>query len=128
MNLLLSIHPEHIEKILSREKFWEYRKSIFRKDKSEIDRVYIYCTSPVKEIVASFEIGRILKGSPEELWKKTGEESGADKQQFMEYFDGHKVGYGIEIKDLQELEEPIDPYEELEDFHAPQSYMYMEKL
>ena len=126
MNLIISIHPEHVEKILSGEKTWEYRKSIFKKDKDEIDRVYIYSTSPVKKIVASFEIGRVLKGSPEELWKKTGQESGTDKQELMEYFEGHTVGYGIEIKDLQELEEPIDPYEEFEDFHAPQSYMYIE--
>jgi len=126
MNLIISIHPEHVEKILSGEKTWEYRKSIFKKDKSEIDRVYIYSTSPVKRIVASFKMGRIIKGSPEELWKKTGQESGTDKQELMEYFEGHKIGYGIEITDLKELEEPVDPYEELEGFHAPQSYMYMD--
>jgi len=128
MNLLISIHPEHVDKILSGEKKWEYRKSIFRKDKNEIDQAYIYCTSPVKEIVASFKIGRILKDSPEELWKQTKKESGTDKQQFMEYFDGHEVGYSIEITGLEKLEESVDPYEEIEDFHAPQGYCYIENF
>lgn len=127
MNLLLSIHPEHVDKILSGEKSWEYRKSIFQKDKDDIDRVYIYSTSSVKRIVASFEIGRILKNEPEEIWNKTKKESGTNKKDFIDYFDGHKIGYGIEITDLKELEEPVNPYEEIEDFHAPQSYMYVNK-
>ena len=128
MNLLISIHPEHVEKILSGKKNCEYRKTIFKKPKDEIDRVYIYCTSPVKKIVASFEIGRIIKSSPREIWKETKRESGTNRKEFMDYFDGYRVGYGIEITDLKELEEPVNPYEEIEDFHAPQGYCYIENF
>jgi len=53
MNLLISIHKEHVDKILAGEKRWEYRKSIFRKPKNEINKVYIYCTSPVEKIIAT---------------------------------------------------------------------------
>ena len=71
MDVLLSIRPEFVEKILSGEKKYEYRKAIWTKDSNDINSVLIYETSPVSKVVASFRIGKIIADSPENIWSKT---------------------------------------------------------
>ena len=46
MNLLISIKPEFVNKILANEKLYEFRKSIF---KQKVDKIFIYSTYPVKK-------------------------------------------------------------------------------
>ena len=65
--ILLSIHPCFVEKILSGEKLFEYRKNI----PTDISHVVIYATVPIKNIVAFVEVDSVLKGSPQEIWEKT---------------------------------------------------------
>ena len=64
--IILSIHPNHIEKILSGEKRYEYRKRI----PTDIRRIVVYATAPIKMIVALIEIDSILKGTPECVWEQ----------------------------------------------------------
>lgn len=66
MNVLLSIKPKYIEKIIKGNKRYEFRKSIFKKS---VDEVWIYATSPTKKIVGTFVIGEIIKDTPANLWK-----------------------------------------------------------
>jgi len=67
MNILLSVKPEYAEKILEGKKKYEFRRIIFKRN--DIQKVYIYSTSPISKIIASFEIEQILKDSPEKIWK-----------------------------------------------------------
>ena len=55
MNVILSIKPEFCNAILQGEKFYEFRKRIF-KIQDEIDYVFVYSTSPIQKIVAAFRI------------------------------------------------------------------------
>ena len=64
--IILSIHPSHIEKILSGEKRYEYRKRI----PTDIRYIVVYATAPIKMIVALIKIDSILKGTPESVWEK----------------------------------------------------------
>lgn len=73
--IILSIHPSHIEKILSGEKRYEYRKRI----PTDIRHIVVYATAPIKMIVALIEIDSILKGTPESVWKKTKKHAGVSK-------------------------------------------------
>ena len=61
--IILSIHPSHIEKILSGEKRYEYRKRI----PTDIRYIVVYATAPIKMIVALIKIDSILKGTPESV-------------------------------------------------------------
>ena len=47
-SILLSIKPEYVEKILKGEKRYEFRRKLCQK---EVDKIYIYETSPVKKVV-----------------------------------------------------------------------------
>ncbi|EHH1172416.1 TPA: ASCH domain-containing protein [Vibrio parahaemolyticus] len=124
MKALLSIKPEFVDKILSKEKLFEYRKAVFKRP--EVRSVVIYSTMPEGKIIGEFTIGHILAKSPEELWNETQQASGINKEFFDAYFDGREVAYAIEIKNLVKYDNPIDPYEVEPNFKAPQSFKYLD--
>ena len=123
MKALLSIKPEFVEKIISGEKLFEYRKAVFKRP--EVKSVVIYSTMPEGKIVGEFTIGEILAKSPEELWEVTKNASGINKRFFDEYFNEREVAYAIQIKDFRRYSTPINPYEVESDFKAPQSFKYV---
>ena len=119
MNVLMSIKPEFVDRILTGEKQYEFRKSIF---KEHVERIYIYSSYPVKKIVGYFEVDEIIHKSPEELWDSYSEISGISEKDFFKYFKDHEKGYAIKINNLKVFEE----YIEMKDFTAPQSFCYVE--
>ena len=123
MNVLLSIRPKYIEEIIKGNKRYEFRKSIFKKD---VDKVWIYATSPTKKIVGTFVIGEITKDTPDNLWNKFNGLSGLTEQEFFDYFSGIKEGFAIELKSLKLFKVPIDPKVVFPDFIPPQSFHYFD--
>jgi type I restriction enzyme S subunit len=126
MDVLLSIKPKYVKSILEGEKRYEFRKTIFKN--REINRIYIYSSSPVKKIVASFVIGDILEDCPSDLWDTVKEYAGINDRDFFAYFEGKSRAFAIEIHNLRELPDPIDPYETMSGFVPPQSYYYMKGM
>ena len=122
MNAILSVKPEYATKILSGEKLYEYRKTVFRRP---VEKVYIYASSPVCMIVGEFQIDHILKESPKTLWDITHSESGVNKAFFFRYFKGKSKAYAIKVKDVVSYAIPLSPYTVQEDFKAPQNYIYV---
>lgn len=123
INVLLSIKPVYVDEILTGRKTFEFRKSIFKKE--GIARVFIYSSSPVKKIVASFEIAGIIANSPQKLWEKCQKYGGISENDFFDYFKNSDIGYAIEIANLNKFPEPIDPYKIKKNFRPPQSYRYL---
>jgi type I restriction enzyme S subunit len=126
MDVLLSIKPKYVKSIIEGDKRYEFRKTIFKN--REINWIYIYSSSPVKKIVGTFEIGGILEDHPVDLWDTVKEFAGIDNRDFFAYFEGKSRAFAIEIQNLQEFNEPFDPYETMPDFVPPQSYCYMDGL
>ena len=124
MNLLISIKPEFVEKILSGEKKYEFRRTIFRQ---KVDKVYIYSTSPDKLIVGYFDFEEVIEDTPSNLWDKFNGCGGISKESFFEYYEGKEIGYAIKIGKLHVFSKPID-VSTLKDFRAPQSFCYIEDI
>jgi predicted transcriptional regulator len=124
--ILLSIKPKFVEAMMKNEKHYEFRKSMF--SHRNIKRVYIYATVPVKMITASFRIGFVEKGTPEELWERFGHVAGILEEEFFEYFRHKFIGYAIKIEDFQSFDEPIDPYEVCPNFTPLQSFQYVDSI
>ncbi len=119
--IILSIHPSHIEKILSGEKRYEYRKRI----PTDIRYIVVYATASIKMIVAFIEIDSVIKGTPKEVWDKTKNHSGISEDYFMHYFANCQDSYAIKFKAVHELLPP-KPLTDLSDhICAPQSYTYL---
>jgi type I restriction enzyme, S subunit len=126
MDVLLSIKPKYVKSIIEGDKRYEFRKTIFKN--REINRIFIYSSSPVKKIVGTFEIGGILEDHPVNLWDTVKEFAGIDNRNFFAYFEGKSRAFAIEIQNLQEFIDPIDPYETMPGFVPPQSFCYIDGL
>lgn len=122
MKVILSIKPYYAEKILSGEKLYELRKTIFKVP--NITKVIIYASSPISKVIGEFEIDGILYEELTQLWKKTKEYSGVDKSFFDDYFEDRKRGYAIKIKNIRKYRESLDIVEKY-GIKAPQSFSYI---
>lgn len=121
--ILISIHPEHVEKILSGEKRFEFRKKI---PIDKIRRMVIYSTSPVMKVVAVAEIDSTITARPESVWRKTRHASGITKQRFIKYFDNREIAHAISIGSVRELENPISLSTLCQSLVPPQSYRFID--
>ena len=124
MNALLSIKPIYVEAIVKGDKRYEFRKTIFRK--KNLETVYIYSTAPVKKIVGSFKVGRVIEDYPERLWDHLKRFSGLSYVEFFRYFEGKERGFAIEIESVEEFENPINPRDFIPNFVPPQSFYYLD--
>ncbi|WP_255337119.1 hypothetical protein [Methanosarcina sp. KYL-1] len=125
MNVLLSIKPTYVEEIINGSKKYEFRRVIFRAP-HEIKKVFIYSSRPVKKIIGTFTIGKIIKGTPNELWNQCSDFGGIGKEGFFNYFKNKQQGFAISIENLEIFPKPIDPYTSITDFKAPQSFCYID--
>ena len=119
--ILISINPEHVAKILSGEKRFEYRTKAAKKD---VDSLIIYETTPVKRVVAEAKIIEVIELPPEELWEETKEFSGISKGFFDLYFREREVAYAYRLGEVKAYDEP----RELSFYgvkSAPQSFVYL---
>lgn len=121
--IILSIHPQHIAKILSGEKCFEYRKKI----PTDIEYLIVYATSPIKKVVAVIEIDTVLRDSAQNIWDITQNESGVSYEFFMNYFKSLSIGYAIKFRKIYKLPNPIDITFIDGVKGAPQSYQYVNK-
>lgn len=124
MNAILSIKPQYANAILSGEKTVEFRKAVFKK---KVDRVYIYSSSPEKHIIGYFTIETIEAETPDILWQRYNKVGSINKDDFFDYYTGKQKGFAIKVKDVIAFKQPVNPKDIIENFKAPQSYMYIDK-
>ncbi|URL15699.1 ASCH domain-containing protein [Pantoea ananatis] len=123
MKVLLSIKPEYVEKILSGEKKFEFRKVGF--SKSDLKKVLIYATKPIGKLVGEFEITNIHEGSPDWIWKITESFAGIDKKYYDLYFQDREKAIAIEIGKVSVYKVPLDLKSLGERVTPPQSFCYI---
>jgi predicted transcriptional regulator len=124
MNVILSIKPKYAEAILSGEKKYEFRKSSFPPSAKV---AIIYSSNHVGKIVGWFKIIKQIRGKPLEIWKIYHENSRLTKEEFLSYYSSSKTAVCLVIGSVHRLDPPIDPYETIKHFLAPQSYRYIKK-
>ncbi len=122
MKVLLSIKPQFAEKILSGEKIYEFRRSIFKKPQVRI--IVVYASAPVKKVVGEFTISEILFDEVDSLWRRTRKHSGITEDIFYRYFENKDRGYAIKIQSVKRYRTPFCPREHF-GLLAPQSYAYL---
>jgi predicted transcriptional regulator len=121
--VLLSIKPQYVQAILAGRKKVEFRKKRFARP---VKTVLIYATSPIKKIVAHFQIGQIDEGSPEELWRQYHSVGGIASEAYWSYFKNTKTAVAINITELNALVRPLNLCEVVGTNVPPQSYSYLE--
>ena len=119
--ILLSIHPKFVDKIMTGEKKFEFRRVIAKRNPNKI---IIYSTSPGCKVIGEAEVEDIIIDNPEKVWKETKKFSGVEKEFYVEYFDNRDLAVAYKLKNVIKYISPID----LKDFGikvAPQSFVYV---
>ena len=121
--ILLAIKPEFVEKILNGKKKFEFRRRI---PSTQVDKIVIYATAPVKKVVGVVRVREIISMSPNDLWNVTHEFAGIGREFFDSYFMGCDVAHAYVLENMQKYKQP-QALSELGINAAPQSFVYMDK-
>lgn len=120
-SILLSIKPEYVNQILAGSKKFEFRKRLANKS---IEKILIYSTAPIMQVVGEVQIAETISASPTALWKLTKENAGITRKKYREYFKGCKTAYAYRLGQVTTYSPPKD----LSDFNLdqpPQSFVYI---
>ena len=104
--IVLPIQQEFAEAILTGHKQFEYRKVLG-------DQNPIFVLLYVREtgsIPGAFAPGRVLRGTPEELWRLTAGR-GTSAERFRTYFEGQDHGIAVEVRRYERFRPPISQTE-----------------
>ena len=127
MAKIFSIKEEYTNKIYSKKKLLELRRQNVNVEVNEI--CLIYTTNPIKKITGYFIVQKKIRLPIEELWEKTKEISGVDKEKFTQYFKGCETGTAIIFKKAERFKDEISLYEIKKikkNFSPPQSYFSLD--
>jgi predicted transcriptional regulator len=119
---LFSIRPEFVERILDGTKRVEFRKTEISPD---LEYVIVYCTSPVKGVVAFFKVTAIVKEKPRQIWAKYRNVAGVSYAFFRKYYEQKKCAIAIEVGQVFRLPRPILLRELDANLSPPQSFQYL---
>ena len=124
--LLISIRPRFADMILGGSKTVELRR--IRPAVEEGDRVLLYASSPVRELIGSCTVAGVDVGTANELWKSHGAHSGVSRAEFDRYFEGASRAVGISLREPRRVRRPrtlAELRKRLPGFSPPQSFGYL---
>ena len=121
--IVISIHPVFVDKILSGQKKYEFRKCLPK----DIRYMLVYTTSPVKKITALVEIDSVIIDTPDAVWRKTKKQAGVTKAFFDSYYKNKEIAYAAKFKKVYKLDTPILIKNLKGIKNAPQSYIYLKE-
>lgn len=123
--LLISIQPRFAHAILDGTKTIELRRT---KPTLEPDaQALIYASSPTKAIIGTATVTQIFQDQPTGLWARHKDATGVTVAEFTKYFKGAETAYGIELSQVQRIDDPV-PLDELRrrGLEPPQSWRYID--
>jgi predicted transcriptional regulator len=125
--MLLSIKPQHVDRILDGTKTVELRRHGWRDALGAT--ALLYSSGPRRALVGSFVVAAVDSGSPTQVWRKYGPRTAVTKREFDEYFAGSSTAVAVVTSHVRRLPEPLT-LEELRRrqpaFLVPQSYRYVD--
>jgi len=121
--LILSLKPEYADLIFNGTKKVEFRK---RFPTNNMDyEIFVYVSSPVKQIRGAFRVNQVTKASPEEIWHTMSEVAGIDKSSFDAYYLNHDFAYALKITNIRKFNSPVSVEilrRKFDKFVVPQSW------
>lgn len=120
-DILMSINPQYVEKILNGSKQYEFRKHA---SKTRPSKIVIYCTTPVKKVVGEVEVKEVLEDKPSKIWNITSSKSGIDKVFFDSYYKNRKKAVAYKLGRINKYKKPKS-LKQIGIKTAPQSFVYL---
>lgn len=122
--ILLSIHPTFVAKILDGSKTVELRR---RFPDAVGATLLIYSTSPVQAVVGSAKIKDVVRLPIKQIWQRFGSRACIEKSDFLDYFTDLPYGCALILESVRKLKRETKLAEMQSTFGvaAPQSYRYL---
>ncbi len=98
----LKIHERYCDKILEGAKFYEYRKRC-PEWMSPGCKVVLCSSAEPFTLLALFEVGEIVSGTPEDVWMRTHVRGYIGHEGFSEYYKNQPQAFAFEIKTLRRI-------------------------
>ena len=124
--LLLSLKPDYADLVFKRLKEAELRRRIT--SCMENRDVFIYVTSPVRQLRGGFRIGKVWTGPPKEVWGIVSNRAQVTRRDFDAYFKGQTIAYALEITEVWEYQNPASLHtlrNRFSSFVVPQSWRHI---
>lgn len=124
--LLLSLKPVYADLVFKGLKTAELRRRI-AKDLEGRD-VYIYVSSPARELRGGFRVDRVWEGSPDVIWREVKHLARVDKATFASYYEGRSRAFALNIAYAWKQKYPLSLAalrSKFRDFTVPQSWRYL---
>lgn len=121
-NILLSVFPEYVDRIISGEKRFEFRKHIPTK---RVEHIVFYATAPTARILCIAKIDSIISGSPEYIWETTALFSGVDKIFYDRYYKNADLAYAYKLGSIYTLKKPLSLLDKNIRTSPPQTFRYL---
>ena len=116
---VMSIKKEYGLNLLNRNSMWEYRR---RKSKIKTgDKIILYATSPDKELIGEFIVGKIITGSANEIWEKTKEDICYQEDEVVSYLKSGDFLIAFKVTKPKKYQQAIDKHK-LPSSRPPMSY------
>lgn len=123
--MLISIHPEHVQRIVEGTKTIELRRRV--PNVRPGDQVVIYSTAPVGAITARCTVKAVESLPPSVLWRRYSSTVGVTRERFDDYFAGKASATALHLSDVHPLRRAV-PLGELRrsgPFQPPQSWRFL---
>lgn len=125
-DILLSIKPKYVERILSGQKTVELRKKRLKIDNGT--RVWIYSTTPIAAIVGCAIVSKVECGNPSFIWEKFGNRAAVTRAEFDSYFSDTQMAYALILENVFELKNSLSLKEIrklIRAFRPPQFFQHL---
>jgi predicted transcriptional regulator len=124
--LFLSLKPRYADLILDGTKTVELRRR--PPLIATPTEALVYSSTPLRALVGSCRVDRIVAMAPWTLWRKHGADTGVSRREFLRYFDGCSVAYGLLLSRPSRFDDSVDlaaMRQALGTFQPPQSFRYV---
>lgn len=116
---VMSIKEKYGLNLLNKKSLWEYRR---RKSKIKSgDKIILYATAPSKKLIGDFIVGKILFGTPNELWEKTKKDICYEIEEIIPYLESGSFPIAFQVTKPKKYQPEILASSIL-NFNPPMSY------
>lgn len=121
---LFSIRPAYAQAILDGTKHVEFRRTPLS---PEVAHVVVYSTSPVQQVVGTFDVEGVDNDSPAVLWDRYAHVGGITRDAYDAYFTGCESAYAIRVRRPVPLATPLSLGRVRPGLRPPQSFQYLDE-
>jgi predicted transcriptional regulator len=122
-DILISVHPRHVDSMLHGVKSVELRRRPLKL--ADGCRVWIYSTLPRGSVEALGVVHTVVAAPPTAIWREYGQRSGITKEEFDAYYAEADTAYAIVFSSVEKLDLTFALAEirrQLNSFHPPQFF------